>query len=113
MSPSLHASAPLVDDARLAELREDWGDLLDQLVDLVEQTTPESVADLRAAVAAGDPAALGRAAHRLKGSCQNVGATRLALACRALEETSATATAADVDALEALVAPTVAALRAA
>jgi HPt (histidine-containing phosphotransfer) domain-containing protein len=50
-------------------------------------------------------------AHRLKGGCKNVGATRLALACRALEESAATAAEADVDALEALVAPTLAALR--
>jgi HPt (histidine-containing phosphotransfer) domain-containing protein len=108
--PSSSAASPLVDDARLAELRADWGDLLDQLVDLFAQTTPEGVAELRAAVGAGDAAALRGVAHRLKGGCQNVGATRLALACRALEE-SAAAAEADVDALEALVAPTLAALR--
>ncbi len=107
------ADAPLVDAPRLAELRAEWGDLLDRLVDLFADTTPGSLADLRACAAAGDAAGLRRAAHRLKGSCQNVGATRLALACRVLEETAATANPADLDALEAAVGPTVAALRAA
>jgi len=44
------------------------------------------LATLREALAAGDAQAVGRVAHALKGSAANLGAVRLADACRELEE---------------------------
>ena len=38
-------------------------------------STPPLLAELREAAAGGDPEAVRRAAHKLKGSCQNIGAT--------------------------------------
>jgi HPt (histidine-containing phosphotransfer) domain-containing protein len=41
--------------------------------------------ELREAVEGEDAGELRRAAHKLKGSCQNIGATSMATMCRALE----------------------------
>jgi len=46
---------------------------------------PERMDGIRQAVAQADPASLRREAHRLKGSSQQMGATRLAALCLELE----------------------------
>jgi HPt (histidine-containing phosphotransfer) domain-containing protein len=103
-------AAALVDPTRLPELRADYGDVAVQLLDLYERTALETLAEIRAALDAGDGDEVRRLAHRLKGSARNVGATAMAELSADLQE----ATSADALArLEAAFAPTCAALRAA
>jgi len=61
------------------------------------------IADLRAALAAGDRAAVRDGAHSLKGSARTAGALPLAAAARALEEEAGTAGRPRLDALAAAV----------
>jgi HPt (histidine-containing phosphotransfer) domain-containing protein len=61
------------------ELRED-------LIQVFEASLPERVSDILDAARSGDKIALRRAAHLLKGSAATLGAARLSLACRRLEQ---------------------------
>ena len=65
---------------------------------------------LRAGAESGDGEAVRRAAHKLKGSCQNIGATWMATLCRTLETGEADAATVIGD-LDAAFAPTEAAIR--
>ena len=65
--------------------RDEYPDIVDQLVDLFLTSTPPLLDELRDAADSGDDAELRRAAHKLKGSCQNIGATFMATLCRAIE----------------------------
>src|ERR1700750_811032 len=65
-------AAALVDPARLPEIRADYGDVAVQLLELFERTTAETLAELHAALDAGDREEVRRLAHRLKGSARNV-----------------------------------------
>jgi CheY-like chemotaxis protein len=76
----------LVDEARMRTFRDDYPDIVDQLVNLFLQSTPPLLDELRTAFDGDDGEALRRAAHQLKGSCQNVGATFMATLCKALEQ---------------------------
>jgi HPt (histidine-containing phosphotransfer) domain-containing protein len=100
-----------IDPAYARLLREEFGDLAVQLVDLLESTAAEGLDEIDAAVAAGDDLELRRVAHRLKGGCQNLGATSMSTACLDLESGAAdpAATAAE---LRAALAPTIGELRA-
>jgi PAS domain S-box-containing protein len=84
----------LVDAGRILALRDDYPDMAEQLVDVFEQATPSVLAELRAAAERADAEAVCRAAHRLKGSCQNMGATAMAAISEALERDAAGAVAA-------------------
>jgi CheY-like chemotaxis protein/HPt (histidine-containing phosphotransfer) domain-containing protein len=75
----------LIDDARMRTFRDDYPDIVDQLLDLFLQSTPPLLAELRTAIDGADGDEVRRAAHKLKGSCQNIGATFMATLCRALE----------------------------
>jgi PAS domain S-box-containing protein len=75
----------LIDAARMRTFRDDYPDIVDQLLDLFLQSTPPLLAELRTAVDGTDGDELRRAAHKLKGSCQNIGATFMATLCRSLE----------------------------
>ena len=66
--------------------RDDYPDIVDQLVDLFLQSTPPLLDELHAALDGDDGKELRRAAHKLKGSCQNVGATFMATLCKSLEQ---------------------------
>jgi two-component system sensor histidine kinase/response regulator len=80
-APASDADDP-VDRARLLELQREPPTLVDQLIDLFERTAGELVdalADARREDAR-------RTAHRLRGSCLNIGAGRLAELCQALED---------------------------
>jgi HPt (histidine-containing phosphotransfer) domain-containing protein len=103
---------PAIDPARLRELRDDYGDLAAELLELFEKTAAATLAELRAALDAGDAAELRRLAHRLKGSARNVGATGMAEVAAALEQTPADP-AVTLDRLAAALEPTRAQLRAA
>jgi two-component system, sensor histidine kinase and response regulator len=60
-------------------------DLVVELIDLYAEDTPRRLAAIRSAWAAGDLAALRRAAHGLKGSSASLGAHRVEILCEKLE----------------------------
>lgn len=61
------------------------GSFLRELIEIYLQDTPERLAELEAALAKGDAHALMRAAHTIKGSSSNFGATRLAQLAHEIE----------------------------
>ncbi|HEX5620488.1 MAG TPA: response regulator, partial [Solirubrobacteraceae bacterium] len=65
----------LIDSARMRTFREDYPDIVEQLLQLFVDSTPELLEELRVAVDGDDDEERRRAAHKLKGSCQNIGAT--------------------------------------
>lgn len=69
------------------ELRADLGGavVLGRVVDVFGRQTPDLLSAMRAAVAASDAAAVTRHAHKLKGGCLTLGATRMAGLCDKLE----------------------------
>ena len=73
----------LIDAGRVRRFRDDYPEIADRLVALFADTTPPLLEQLTNAVHASDDEAVRRLAHKLKGSCQNVGATRMATLCRA------------------------------
>jgi two-component system, sensor histidine kinase and response regulator len=75
----------LIDEARMRTFRDDYPDIVDQLVDLFLSSTPPLLEELRTAHDGDDRDELRRTAHKLKGSCQNIGATFMATLCRSLE----------------------------
>jgi HPt (histidine-containing phosphotransfer) domain-containing protein len=100
----------LIDATRMRTFRDDYPDIVDQLVDLFMRSTPPLLDELETAAASEDGEALRRAAHKLKGSCQNIGATFMTTLCLTLEagEEDARET---VSELTAALAPTEAAIR--
>jgi two-component system, sensor histidine kinase and response regulator len=85
-APETEAAADaLIDEARMRTFRDDYPDIVDQLVDLFLTSTPPLLDELRGAADSGDRDELRRAAHKLKGSCQNIGATFMATLCRSIE----------------------------
>ncbi len=84
MSPA--RSRPAVDDAVLDGLRQIVGRAaLDDVVEVLLRTTPELCERIEHAAATGDLAELRSAAHELKGTTSNLGATRLPEMCDQLE----------------------------
>jgi CheY-like chemotaxis protein len=100
----------LVDEARMRTFRTDYPEIVDQLVALFSEGSPPLIDALREAAASGDADALRRGAHKLKGSCQNIGATWMATLCSTLETGEADAVTVIGD-LDAAFAPTEAAIR--
>ncbi|HEX5621612.1 MAG TPA: response regulator, partial [Solirubrobacteraceae bacterium] len=84
-APVALAVEAIIDDARMRSFRDDYPDIVDQLLDLFLSSTPPLLDELRTAVDVGDDDALKRTAHKLKGSCQNIGATFMATLCLSLE----------------------------
>jgi PAS domain S-box-containing protein len=83
------AGGELIDAGRVERFRADYPEIADRLVALFADTTPPLLEQLSNAVHSGDDDAARKLAHKLKGSCQNVGATRMAALCRSLEEPGA------------------------
>ena len=83
--PAPAAVEALIDEARMRTFRDDYPDIVDQLLELFLSSTPPLLDELRTAADAGDHDELRRAAHKLKGSCQNIGATFMATLCRTIE----------------------------
>jgi len=113
--PAAAPAAPLalealIDDARMAVFRKDYADIAGQLAELFVTTTPPLLEELRAAHDGGGAEALCRAAHKLKGSCLNIGATFMATLAGSIEGDGA-ASADAVAGLEAAYEPTSQALR--
>ena len=79
----------LGDADSIAEGLRSFGDaaVVTELIDLFLQDAPARLAQAREALAAGNAAGIGEAAHSLKGSARNLRAERLAQVCEALEQT--------------------------
>ena len=71
-----------VDEARMRVFRVDYPEIVDQLIELFVESTPPLLDELRAGAESGDGEAVRRAAHKLKGSCQNIGAGFMAKLAR-------------------------------
>jgi two-component system, sensor histidine kinase and response regulator len=84
-APAASPAEALLDEARVALFQRDYPEIVSQLVALFVDGTPPLLADLRLAAEGGDAEAVRRGAHKLKGSCQNIGATWLATLARDLE----------------------------
>jgi len=87
--PGEDGHALAIDPARLDLLRQlgpaDGGALLTAVVSAFLQEAPARLASLRSAVDAGGGRPLAEAAHQLKGSAANIGATTVAALCEQLE----------------------------
>jgi HPt (histidine-containing phosphotransfer) domain-containing protein len=86
----------VLDPAAIAELRRAQDHLgsptfISQLVEIFRQNAPRKMDEMREALAAGDGAALERAAHTLKTSCGTFGAAHMAACCANLEAAAARA----------------------
>jgi two-component system, sensor histidine kinase and response regulator len=103
-APAASAVEAVIDDARMRTFRDDYPDIVGQLLDLFLNSTPPLLDELREAVDAGDDDGLRRTAHKLKGSCQNIGATFMATLCRSIEtgDGDVAATVAELDSALAL-----------
>lgn len=104
LGPQDAAISALVDEARLRTLREDYNEIAGQLAELFADTTPALLNELRDAHRDGDNDATRRAANKLKGSCQNIGATSMATLADTIERGKDTDSA--VEELQAAFAPT-------
>ena len=89
--PELPPGQVLMDWRRLAQFRE-FDDknltMTQEVVALFIREMPRRMSDISLALAAGDSAALSRAAHALKGAASNMGAQALGNVCAALEQSS-------------------------
>ncbi|MFM6850566.1 MAG: response regulator, partial [Terrabacter sp.] len=96
--PAPPSAPPVLDDRRLAELRDlEPGDpsLLLRFIGRFGDGARQRVADLRAAHTEGDAENQGRIAHGLKGSASNLGASALADVCKQVEDLGAAGRLAD------------------
>ncbi len=82
-----NGDSPL-DPRTFGRLRDELADsgALPRLVEIFSTQTPERVDELRHAIGAGDTEVVLRLAHTMKGGAASLGATKLAEACKALEE---------------------------
>ncbi|HEY6695825.1 MAG TPA: response regulator [Solirubrobacteraceae bacterium] len=102
----------LIDAGRIRRFKVDYPEIADRLVAMFADATPPMLEQLSNAVHSSDDDAVRRLAHKLKGSCQNVGATKMATLCRSLEEPDARAGPL-ADELQAAYRPTLAEITAA
>jgi two-component system, sensor histidine kinase and response regulator len=102
----------LLDEARMRVFRVDYPEIVPQLIELFVESTPPLLGELRSGAEGGDPEAVRRAAHKLKGSCANIGAGFMAKLAAGIEK-DATAGPAALDGLDRVFADTRDALRAA
>ena len=78
----------LVDEARMRVFRVDYPEIIDQLIELFVESTPPLLEELREAAERGDGEDVRRTAHKLKGSCQNIGAGFMAKLAHDLEKST-------------------------
>ena len=103
-------NGPAVDARRLRDLQADYPELVTPLLAVFEDSTPPLLHDLRLAAEREDSDAILLLAHKLRGSCQQIGVTEMARLCRELEEAPADARPV-VAQLADIYAPTLEALR--
>ena len=113
-APVVQAAAPPVLNAGVLDnLREILGSEVDKIIALYLEDAPRLIAQLERAVVGNDPIALRVAAHTLKSSSANVGATTLSEAARDLEHGARDGTLAKPEALVARIVGEFAQVRAA
>ncbi len=85
--PGAAVAVATLDDDRLLELREAFGDddVVTEIVDLYCADAVARTDEMGAALADGDAEGMRRVAHALKGSSQNVGATAVTRLCERIE----------------------------
>jgi two-component system sensor histidine kinase/response regulator len=76
---------PVIDAARIEVLRQTTAGLVDELIGIYIEEAPRRIAAIQDAVRGGDAAGLAAAAHGLRSSSGNVGATRVVELCGSLE----------------------------
>jgi two-component system sensor histidine kinase/response regulator len=95
VEPAAGAPAPVtgavVDADQVRGFREEYPEMVDQLVGVFGDSTPPLLGELRSAAETGDADSIRRLAHKLRGSCQNMGATAMTELCRSLEDSPADA----------------------
>ena len=79
-------AGPLIDEARVRSFNVDYRSMAEELWTVFYEATPPLIGELRDAVERGDADECRRLAHKLKGSSETVGATRMATLSRALEQ---------------------------
>ena len=79
-------AGPLIDEARVRSFNVDYRSMAEELWTVFYEATPPLIGELRDAVERGDAGECRRLAHKLKGSSETVGATRMASLSRALEQ---------------------------
>ena len=88
-SPGTTGKHPLLDPALLGRLRNaNSPGFFDEVVDLFLEESARRLAALRAAAAGSAAGTLHAEAHKLHGTCRNIGAVRMAHLCAELESTS-------------------------
>lgn len=75
--------------------------ILPQLVNVFDQTTPAMLSDIRQHAANQNFNGLAQAAHKLKGSCASMGASRMSELCKILQEKGENADHSEVDTMVA------------
>ena len=105
------AAEPVIDESRIRGFAETYPEIVERLFAMFVDTTPPLLDQLEAASLEGDDERVRKLAHKLKGSCENVGAVRMATACRTLEEPTSSGHAALVEELRSAYPPTLAELR--
>ncbi len=73
--------------------------ILPRLIQMFGNTTPAMLADIRQHADAGNLVELGKAAHRLKGSCVSLGAVQMGDICKTLQHKGESGDASGIDAL--------------
>ena len=80
---------PVINPEQLLALRElnspGQTDIVTQLIDLFLETTPENIENLGRSIATQQQEKTLRFAHKLKGSCSNLGAEKAAYLCEKIE----------------------------
>ncbi|HVW19958.1 MAG TPA: Hpt domain-containing protein [Opitutaceae bacterium] len=83
---------PVIDPATIENLRalspDDNGEFLKEISEMFLSDTPQRIAELEQSMAAADVARFTRAAHSIKGSSANLGASALQAAAAHLEHES-------------------------
>jgi HPt (histidine-containing phosphotransfer) domain-containing protein len=83
---------PIIDTEAIENLRAlnpgDNDEFLKEIISIYLEDTPQRIAELGTSLAAGDVGTFTRAAHSIKGSSSNLGATRLRAAAEILEHGS-------------------------
>jgi CheY-like chemotaxis protein/HPt (histidine-containing phosphotransfer) domain-containing protein/two-component sensor histidine kinase len=85
-APPPAPAEPIFDDSRIRGFAESYPDIVDRLVALFADSTPPLLDQLEAAARDRDDELVRRLAHKLRSSCDNVGAMRMAALCRTLEQ---------------------------
>jgi HPt (histidine-containing phosphotransfer) domain-containing protein len=91
-NPSIDLSSPLLDSDQVQMLissgGDDAGDLIEEILELFEEESTETIASMEASINAGNSAQLAKSAHALAGSSANIGATQLWQSAKNLENSA-------------------------